>query len=202
MCSPSLHLATRQNEGPGPEEPEPCITGRFCCGDTNSSVYVCNSKEKWQLSAECGRENACRRGDNGEAYCDPRTNDNKEGAHLPHVEITTRQLDPLAGPQDPDEPELCTPGRYTCGDHNLKVYTCNFKGNWQLSDSCGSGDICMRGQHHEAYCVASRGDNSVEKESSTLATVARDASSTSKAYKTVRGRRYLAVVHGSHEKGS
>jgi hypothetical protein len=130
------------------EARQDCDPGTYGCahGD-NDMLATCKADGTWTLSNMCCGPSSCVVGPGyGDAHCSCRRKPRS-------LEPLIFSFDPNKGPNDPDEPELCTPGRYTCGDLSSKIYVCNFKGNWELSAICGSGTICQRGQHHEAYCM-------------------------------------------------
>jgi hypothetical protein len=125
-----------------------CDPGTYGCahGD-NDMLATCKADGTWTLSNMCCGPNSCIVGPGyGDAHCSCRREPRS-------IEPSTSSFDPSKGPNDLDEPELCTPGRYTCGDFSSRIYICNFKGNWELSAICGSATTCQRGQHHDAYCM-------------------------------------------------
>ncbi|KAF1916811.1 hypothetical protein BDU57DRAFT_548437 [Ampelomyces quisqualis] len=150
------------------------------------------SQGEWQVSDTCCGLHTCRQGvDPGTAYCNcPKVLHSFEKS-LPARSLGDSLAQPTSGPEDPDEPEFCTPGRFTCGDSDSKVYTCNIKGNWQLSATCTLDHTCARGKHGEAYCVEVGRDaaeptddvrGSTDEGLTTLLTLAKEvASSTAKA---------------------
>lgn len=169
------------------EHPTPagCNPGTYSCTSPGTALLmVCNPQGVWKLSDTCCRVHTCRQGvDPGTAYCNC--------AHimksLPARLLSSSLAQPTSGPEDPDEPEFCSPGRFTCGDSGRKVYACNIKGNWELSATCTSGHVCAKGLRSEAYCVkitwpADDVGVSADGRSTTLLTVAKEAaSSTAKA---------------------
>jgi hypothetical protein len=182
-----------------------CTHGTYRCRQpfVLGHLQVCGSDGVWQISNECCGPYTCVDPPGNEpphCECSRKSRSiSSVGQFFPGYENTPRSFnysptDLDSGPQDPDEPELCTPGRFTCGDRESKVYVCNFKGNWEFSDKCGSGTKCMRGEHHEAYCTGvTKGNGKTAAKSAdsapigaggksaTLVTVAKEAASTAKA---------------------
>jgi hypothetical protein len=175
----------RHNNDPKGSVPPACDAGTYACWETENprTLMVYGADRTWHLSNNCCGPNSCVEGPvSGTAYCKcsptPRSLDNL----LPAEPFIFSPAQPTSGPEDPDEPEFCTPGRFTCGDSGRKVYTCNIKGNWQLSASCTSDQRCAKGIHGEAYCVsiAEPEDDvrgSADQGSTTLLTVAKEAAS-------------------------
>jgi hypothetical protein len=130
------------------DTPKECNVGDRWCFDRPDAeiLWLCEAYKQWHVAVNCGKPGSCQEGDIlGKAFCHtPRTLDPMS---------SPRNVDPSAGTLDPDEPELCTPGRFTCGDKNSNIYTCNIKGSWVFSYKCSSEHACIRGQNHAAYCV-------------------------------------------------
>ncbi|KAF2036266.1 hypothetical protein EK21DRAFT_106370 [Setomelanomma holmii] len=106
-----------------PQEGE-CTPGTYRCRQPfiYGQIQLCDSQGVWYISAVCCGPYTCYDPPGDEpprCECGPSSHGN-DVASSPRF-IAARQFDPEAGPQDPDEPELCSPGRYTCGDRNRKV---------------------------------------------------------------------------------
>ncbi|KAF2829946.1 hypothetical protein CC86DRAFT_403278 [Ophiobolus disseminans] len=123
----------------------PCTPGTYRCSRRDQDkIQVCAQTKKWVLSAVCCGVHTC---EFSPTYPVPKCRCGNAARGLESG--WNRELD---GPQDPDEPGFCTPGRYTCGDRETRVYVCDWNGNWQRSAICKVG-MCRRGDKHDAYCM-------------------------------------------------
>lgn len=188
-----------------------CDPGVYACwGSDNANILVvCGADRQWHISADCGSPGSCKDGAvPGTAYCSStassRSLDSASSPRFDDSPADRRDTDPTPGPEDPDEPEYCTPGRLTCGDRDSKVYGCNSKHKWVLFYECVPSTNCMRGQHHSASCMGNFGsagkammestdrvtivsEEGVEG-TTTLLTVTKDPASTAKAKYTMKRR--------------
>ena len=148
-----------------------CTPGQYWCNQNGFDwIVVCNGQGRWELSSYCGKTSqgyGCCRGSSipgSNFWCDcrnlpggpPAEKRGLDGSKAAN-DTTPGALDPAwdrkkDGPQDPDEPDFCTPGRYTCGDSDTRVYVCDWNGNWQRSAKCEEGR-CRRGDNHQAFCI-------------------------------------------------
>jgi hypothetical protein len=163
-----------------------CSPGTYSCVFQHYvPLMICGADRLWHVSSMCCGYETCSPGSvPGTAYCMCPSPRSLESTSLP-LSIDSSSTDFAAGPEDPDDPERCSPGRYTCGDRNSKIYVCNSKGDWEPSESCDHGDRCVRGEHHRAYCVGAAGDSDMgaayPAQSTTLVTVAKEAKATVQA---------------------
>lgn len=166
-------------------KPSGCNPGTCSCTAPDTvPLMVCNPQGQWRVSDTCCGMHTCRQGvDPKTAYC----NCPHVKKSLPAQSLGASLAQPTSGPEDHDEPEFCSPGRFTCGDSGRKVYACNIKGNWELSATCTSDHVCAKGLRSEVYCVkttwpADDVGGSTDEGCTTLLTVAKEAaSSTAKA---------------------
>jgi hypothetical protein len=183
----------------------PCRPGTVMCSLPNiAPLITCDERGIWQVLDECCGLYSCRTDESGSGYCQCSQSSSLDSiSSLQSLDcpVHTRDDDPIVGPE---EPEPCTPGYLTCGDRDSRVYGCNNKHNWLLSNSCVPGTNCVGGENYGAFCVGKFGTASKAMSgsadrltvgtegvegSTTLLTVAKDAAaSTAKAQDTVKRR--------------